>query len=110
MQPGDFIEPHGDLSEGMFPGVDLEEYVTAWLTDAQARTDDEARQRAWVYFRAYTSVANRLHAGLASERKADAAATVDGRQFAYWRAKAAAHLQVFQGTSASGVTKVTGVW
>lgn len=112
MEPSDFISPTGDLTEALFPGVDLEEHVTAWLQDAQDRTSDEARQAAWVYYRAYTHIANRLHAGLASERKGDQAASIDARQFRYWEAKAQAQLAVYRGsaTATSGVTEVRSAW
>lgn len=112
MEPGSFIEPEGMLSEGMFPGGDVEELVTAWLTDAEARTDDEAKQRAWVYYRAYTSIADRLNAGLASERKGDAAAAIHPSQLRYWRQRAAEQLTFFRGgsTSHSGVTALRSAW
>lgn len=111
MEPSSFIEPEGMLSESMFPGADLEEFVAAWLTDAESRTDDEAKQRAWVYYRAYTSIANRMHAGLMSESKADASAARGANQFAYWRAKAEAQLIAYRGAgTTSGVTELRSAW
>lgn len=98
----DLIEPMGELGESLFPGGDLEEFVAAYLADAQARTSSEAGQRAWVYHRAYTSVANRIHAGLASEKKGDAAASLASDQFQYWQAKADAALADFNAGRGAG--------
>lgn len=112
MEPSDFISPTGDLTEGMYPGEDVEELVTAWLQDAQARTSDEARQAAWVYYRAYRHVANRMHAGLASERKGDQAASIDPAQLRYWQRKADEALTTYRGgaTATSGATEVRSAW
>lgn len=112
LEPEHFIAPKGELTEGMYPGEDVEELVTAWLQDAQARTSDETRQAAWVYHRAYTHVANRMHAGLASERKGDQAASIDPSQLKYWQRKADAALTAYRAgaTSTSGVTEVRSAW
>lgn len=95
----DLIEPKGELGESLFPSGDLEEFVAAYLADAEARTSSEAAQRAWVYHRAYSSVANRLHAGLASEKKGDASAALASDQFRYWQAKAAQALADFNASA-----------
>lgn len=108
----DLISPVGELAASLFPGEDLETFVTAWLTDATERTDNLSAQRAWVYHRAYTHVANRMHAGLASESKGSASASRDASQFRYWARKAAAHLSAYR--SAVGITssvaEVRSVW
>lgn len=96
----DLIEPMGELSQSMFP--DLGEYAAAWLAEAQGKTSSEVAQRAWVYYRAFTSFANRIHAGLASEKKGDAAASRSDSQFAYWSGKAAAALATFNGLTGAG--------
>ena len=94
----DFISPAGELTESMFPGDDLEEFVAAWLADAVARSDDEARQRSWVLHRAYKTVANRFHAGLASESEGPVSASVSAEQFRYWNALADKHARAAAGS------------
>lgn len=101
MEVESFIHPQGDLTEEMIP--DAEDAVAAWITEAEGKSSVEARQRAWVYYRAYTSIANRFHAGLASERKGDAAASVAIDQFTYWRRKASEALRGFAGDTFEAV-------
>lgn len=96
MTPAEFIEPAGDLTTEMFPGKDLPVFVQAWLSEAEGKTSLVAAQRAWVYYRAFSHVANRLNAGLASDRKADAAASLDASQFRYWRDLANERLSEYQ--------------
>lgn len=99
LEPGDFIQPTGELAAGLFPGENLETLVTAWLADAANRAeDDEERQRAWVLHRAYATVADRFHAGLASESKGPVSAARSDEQFRYWSQKAAYHLRRYAGS------------
>lgn len=58
----DFIYPNGELMDVMFPGDDLELTVGVWLDEATAKTTVEDAQMHWVYYRAYTAVANRIAA------------------------------------------------
>jgi hypothetical protein len=58
---GDFIAPTGELRADMFPGDTLATNITAWLTQAAVKApDNDDAQTAWVYYRAWTDVANRL--------------------------------------------------
>jgi len=58
---GDFIAPTGELRADMFPGDTLATNIAAWITSAEAKApDNDDAQTAWVYYRAWTSVANRL--------------------------------------------------
>lgn len=109
LQAADFIEPAGELNEGLFPGADLTAYVQAWITDAESRTNDEAAQDAWVYHRAYTTIANRIHAGLASEKKGDAAASRSDAQFAYWSGRASAALARYAARTGTAGPVLTAV-
>ena len=95
----DFISPSGELTPSMFPGSDLEVFVAAWLVDAEQRTDDEDKQRSWVLHRAYKTVANRFHAGLASESEGPVSASVSAEQFRYWNALAEKHARAFAGAN-----------
>jgi hypothetical protein len=67
MDVTDFISPDGLLTTALFPGQNLETLVSAWLTEAEARAaaaDTVERQTeavaAWVYYRAYFDVWQRL--------------------------------------------------
>lgn len=69
----DFISPEGQLTPDLFPGRDLASLVSAWLTDANVRsaaadTVDQQEQAAiaWVYYRAYFDVWQRLSSNPAS--------------------------------------------
>lgn len=58
---GDFIAPTGELTADMFPGDTLSTNITAWLAEAVVKAaDNDDAQKAWVYYRAWTGVANRL--------------------------------------------------
>ena len=98
-----FIEPAGELSEELFPGKDLEEFTTAWLAEAVTKTSSEAAQAAWVYYRAYLTVANRMNAEASSERKGDVTAARVADQLAYWRKLAAEHRQEFDSLTGAAV-------
>lgn len=96
LEVASFIEPVGELAASLFPDDTLETLVTAWLADAVARTDDEDLQTHWVLHRAYTTVANRFHAGVASESKGPHSASRSDTQFKYWSGKADRHLRAFR--------------
>lgn len=98
----DFIEPAGELSSDLFPGVDLTTFVTGWLADAATRTTDEAAQAAWVYHRAFTSIANRLSGGATSVKEGGVTVTVGGHQAEYWLDRAASKRNEY--ATATGAT------
>lgn len=83
-QATDFQQPLGELDPNLFPGVNLTDYVDAWISEAEDLTDDEARQRAWVYHRAYRTIANRLNAGVGGAREAEVSGYRLGNQFQYF--------------------------
>lgn len=62
LSASDLIYPDGDLLQMMFPDGDINTAVGAWLIDAATRTTAEDAQRHWVYYRAYTAIANRIAA------------------------------------------------
>lgn len=99
LQPTAFISPAGELAPALFPGTDLTEAVGAWIDDAEERSTSENAQRSWVYYRAYRTIANRLHSEAASERKGPVAAARIGEQLRYWEKLAADHLQDFHSLS-----------
>lgn len=73
MDVTDFISPDGLLTADLFPGKNLEAMVSAWLTDGETRAAaaDTLERRneaatAWVYYRAYFDVWQRLSSNPAS--------------------------------------------
>lgn len=73
MEETDFIAPVGLLTAALFPGQNLEAMVSAWLTEAESKaaaaaTPEQQNEaiRAWVYYRAYFDVWQRLSSNPAS--------------------------------------------
>jgi len=68
LSPSDFITPTGRLDANLFPGKALVDIVTAWLDKAQTKainveiTYRDAATEAYVYYLAYSTVADRLAA------------------------------------------------
>lgn len=67
MEPTDFISPAGLLTTDLFPGRDLTALVEAWLAEAESKSSAAATLeqqneaiKAWVYYRAYFDVWQRL--------------------------------------------------
>ena len=60
--------PSGELTKSMFPDeANLDDTIEIWIVDAQEKTStitdvvvQDAAQRAWVYYRAYTAIANAI--------------------------------------------------
>lgn len=85
-----FVQPVGELTASMFPGVTLATYIDVWITDAAAASDDADTQVAYVYVRAYGTLVDRLMLEPQAETRADASARRGDAQLAYWRQKLAA--------------------
>lgn len=72
MDIADFLSPVGLLTADLFPGQNIEAMVAAWLIQAEqhaaaAPTDRQAEAaEAWVYYRAYHNVWQRLSSNPAS--------------------------------------------
>lgn len=117
MQPSDFIHPIGELQPALFPNEELADLVDTWLAEAQGKTAalpagcvDEATG-AWVYYRAYAAVANRIAATPTREAYFN---NVDRWQSAdrveYFRRKAEEYRQRFEGlASMAGDGPAVGV-
>lgn len=65
----DLVQPVGEIDSGLFPNGDIDLLVTSWLSQAVAKVEantgittanQNAAAAAWVYYRAYTLVADRL--------------------------------------------------
>lgn len=108
----DFIEPTGELSTDLFPGRDLTAFVTAWLAEATERAGSESAQRAWVYHRAYSHVANRFNLEASSEGKGSENAQRLFSQIDYWRKRAAqqqAEFDALTGRTPGAFLQPTGI-
>lgn len=93
---GDLIVPYGELQPAQFPDRDLEESIGVWLaqlaetgnldglTDAAA---DRART-AYVYWRAFGTIADRLANTPETERSSDRSTTWSTGRITYWRQRA----------------------
>jgi hypothetical protein len=65
LNPTDLIAPKGDIQPSFFPDGDMIENVTQWLNQARVKAARagsffDSATMAWVYYRAYTFVANRM--------------------------------------------------
>jgi hypothetical protein len=102
LQAADLIEPAGELTPEMFPGKNLAAFVAAWLAEAVQRSSSETAQRAFVYYRAYTTVVHRMNLEAMRERKGDELAERAEEQMAFWRDLARQHYREF--TALTGAT------
>lgn len=99
----DLIQPLGLLDPTLFPDTDLDTFVSVWLTEAQALTDSEARQRAWVYHRGYRTIADRLNAQVGGGREGEVSGYRLGNQFEYFSRLAEWWLRKFERVDAASV-------
>lgn len=110
----DLISPRGNLTEAMFPSGDLEEFAEIWLEEAVLKTSIIAAQKAWAYYRAYSTILDRVMLEASSERKADGSASRTDAQMAHWRKERDRHLAAFVGIVGSPAgghhTPVQPVW
>ena len=64
----DFVlHPQGELMMSMFPDGDLDVNACVWFSEAETKTADmetgetqDAAIKAWVYYRAFTAIANSI--------------------------------------------------
>lgn len=75
----DLKQPTGELDDAMFPSGDIDNLLSGWLLQAETKvadfstdTQDEAAA-AWVYYRGFTAIAQRL-AATPSSRSVDSGA------------------------------------
>lgn len=104
--PDDLIQPDGELTAALFPDDDLIEFVAGWLDQATTKVEaasgissssQDAAAAAWVYYRAYNYVAQRLVAGPASHRLGPAEETYEQDQRSYFAGLAAQKLAEYTG-------------
>ena len=100
----DLLHPTGELERSMFPDHDLDEISAAWFTDAATRTaamdagdTQDAAVKAWVYYRAFTTLANWIAAkpSLHSYTGDDRREAWGNDRVKHWQTKAEAYLAQF---------------
>lgn len=97
----DFKRPSGRLSPAWFTD-DLGTSLTAWLVDAGAVSSDEAAQAAWVYYRAYQSLADDRALVAASRSVGGVSESFTDEQWRHWQRLADDALSEFDGLSGLG--------
>ena len=80
----DFKRPTGRLSPDWFVD-DLDASLTAWLAEAVTKTSDEAIQAAWVYHRAYQTLADDRSLVAATTAADDIRESFSDSQVAHWQ-------------------------
>lgn len=102
LQPGDFTLPEGELDPGQFDGVDLDAYLAVWLEEVSEDAND-ASARAWVYHRAFSLLADKFHAGVATAREGDVSGAKSAEQYAFWSERARSYLRKYKVLQGRGV-------
>lgn len=60
LEPEAFMYPQGELQPGLFPDGKLEDHLETWIADAATKVTENSPAIKWVYYRAYSAVAQRL--------------------------------------------------
>lgn len=58
----DLKYPGGEMQDVMFPDGDIDDALTAWLSEATSLTTDNEAAEHYVYYRGYNAIANRIAA------------------------------------------------
>lgn len=101
LTPEAFIAPKGRFTPDLFPGLTLETALEAWIEDAEAQSEDEAAQAAWVEYRALDAIVVRLNSEPAQQRDRDKSDAFTDSQLKHWtreRDKALARFRALTGT------------
>lgn len=107
IETDDLVVPAGELSNHYFPQGDMATQLTGWLAaatdkveaDSSIDSDDHNEAAAaWIYYRAYTYIANQLAALPSQASEGDGAISVSysASQIVHYRNLAAAHLAQFE--------------
>ncbi len=101
----EFVYPLGKLRADQFPNDDLATVVSAWLDEAGGKVVDidatlvDEATRDWVYYRAFSSIADRL-ALEPDEVTADGMSrSISNERIQHFRNLAASHLEQFRAAS-----------
>lgn len=107
----EFIRPDGQLDESWL--TDLEDIIDSLIPQAEALTDDERAQRAWVYSRVYRMIADDMMARPLSEQSDDVKEVRSLGQIRYWERLANQYQKEYQtlvGRVVSRDTQVIPTW
>lgn len=118
LQTADLIQPDGELSASYFPDSDLDDLIDGWLTTAAYRVQSNAdiaesahndAAEAWVYYLAYSHIANRLSAMPNSVGVGGGEVTQSWGpdRPAYWLRRAAEQRELYAGYIVPQVVNVT---
>lgn len=114
----DLVQPEGDLAHSFFPDGDLDDHIDGWLSRAAGKVQgdsdiaDSAQDTAtaaWVYYLAYTYIANRIGAmpNSTAVNSGDVSVAYGQDRPAYWRALAAEQKAGFEATIVPVVVAAT---
>lgn len=106
MTVNDLIAPAGKLQENFFPNGDLVTNVTVWLNQAGTKLANidsafhEAAKADWVYYRAYSHIAERLASEPDSVTVDDISSSTSQKRIQYFQNLADDHLERFESYAA----------
>ena len=110
VQLNDLIYPEGKLQRSMFPDDDIYENVSVWLQQASAAAagttpegDYDRAVEAYVYFRAYDTIASRIAAQPASQKTMDSSTAWSSSQASYWRQLSLENKAIFDEVAATPI-------
>ena len=98
----DFLAPAGQLQTAFFPDGDLEANVTVWLAQAATKLSgvaagfQEAAMTDWVYYRAYSHIAERLASEPDTVTVDDISRSVSKGRIEFFRQQAQQHWDNYQ--------------
>jgi flagellar basal body rod protein FlgC len=113
----DLIAPAGKLQEAFFPDGDLIANVTVWLNQAATKLANidsafhEAAKADWVYYRAYSHIAERMASEPDTVNVDDISTSMSQKRIQYFQQLADEHLERFEGyvsTPTSGARPQSG--
>lgn len=103
MTVNDLIAPAGKLQDAFFPAGDLVTNVTVWLNQAGTKLANiassfhEAAMADWVYYRAYSHIAERLASEPESVSVDDVNRSISQKRVQYFQQLADEHREKFEG-------------
>jgi hypothetical protein len=106
----DFRRPAGQLRADWFVD-DLDTLLAAFIAEAEAKSSDEDAQRAWVYHRAYRTLADDRALVAATIAADDIRETFSDSQLRHWAdlaARAAAQFDALTGAGGGAVFTSVG--
>ena len=115
LEPRDLIYPRGVVKPAHFPGEvlirtapgDEPGTVDVWLAQAVDLTQDEDAQRAFVYTKAYTAIADRLALEYSSESMGRRSKSRASYQIAHFQRLAAVQTALFERKTGTSLPKAS---